>query len=333
MKKKEPIKYIFITILVVCFVLTMAFTKNKKQDNEIQREEESKELDNEDSFNLVDLNDEETGMIFVNGEGELTKAIMDDLLDKAYIDTSEVYHVIVGDDVTEIGYNAFVGWKYLESIKLGKKVVQVHNGAINYDPELKYIFIPGTVVKFGKDFSYGCNENLCIITEESIEFLDKLKINYEDFTYFTEVTSMEDFIDEFIRLTPPYASYCGNELICTAPNAFIENDKNMYLAKDYRSFGPYVNLEKGNYRIRIEGRNLDLVESKDIICADSEQSLSMTNYECSDSFCQWQVNAPKDMQSVEFSLFNGSDDNVVISDMYIYQIMDYDDEFSFMKKW
>ena len=161
-------KNVFIGALALCLALMCALCWNgvRRADSSVA----SPALENE---TLV-LRVGEDGLVVVEGEGPLSSRDMDALLRANGIRTRQLNDLILGDGITELGYNAINGYTYLRTLKLGAGMSVVENGAVKSCTALEYVFLPDTVRRLGRDFLYRSDLAL-VITDGMASALPKLE--------------------------------------------------------------------------------------------------------------------------------------------------------------
>ena len=85
-----------------------------------------------------------------------------------------VTDVIIGNGITEIGYDVICQYPVLRTVRIGDGVTVLGNGSINECPELQFVFIPAGVQRIGRDFLYSCNDCI-VITDGLADGLPKLR--------------------------------------------------------------------------------------------------------------------------------------------------------------
>ena len=114
------------------------------------------------------------GAIYVGGEGKLYGSDMRALVEGESMTVETVTNIIIGDGITEIGYDVICGYPILRTVRVGDDVTVLGNGSINDCPELQFVFIPATVQKVSRDFLYDCNDCI-VITDGPADGLPKLR--------------------------------------------------------------------------------------------------------------------------------------------------------------
>lgn len=107
------------------------------------------------------------GIVFIGGEGKLYGTDMQALVEGESMTFGDIMDIIIGDGITEIGYNVICGYEKLHTVRLGNGVRIAGNGSIRECPELLFVFVPSGIEKISRDFLYSCND--CIVVTDSEE--------------------------------------------------------------------------------------------------------------------------------------------------------------------
>ncbi len=302
---RESDKRIFIGILGILLVIICL--AGYVTENMIGDETDTVvSLENESLY----IEERENDVIYIGGEGKLENIDLNALLAANGLLSSDVVNLIIGNEITEIGYNCINGYKYLETLRLGDNVGCVRNGAVLNCAALEYIYIPGSIEKLGRDFLYGCGE-FCIVTDGLAEGLRE-KLDIEPIFIFERSSSYDDFIAYVQDGIVPYRSFSSTSLATTDPDA---GNEPMKLHGGYVQFGPYTTMEKGNYTIVVHGQNFDKltddniyinVENSDVKVIREEADIESDKITYTISFSSLAT-------SVEFGIiYNGSVDEEII---------------------
>lgn len=108
------------------------------------------------------------------GEGKLYASDMAALLRDADMKKDDIRDIIVGDGITEIGFDVFSDCERLQSLKLGRAVARIATGGLKDCPALKYLFFPAGLEDVGLDFMGGCKAAL-IVTDGPASRLPKFQ--------------------------------------------------------------------------------------------------------------------------------------------------------------
>ena len=114
------------------------------------------------------------GVIFIGGEGKLYGTDMRALIEGESMTIENVTDIIIGNGITEIGYDVICEYPILRTVRFGDGVIVLGNGCISDCPELQFVFIPAGVQRIGRDFLYSCNRCI-VITDGPVGGLPKLR--------------------------------------------------------------------------------------------------------------------------------------------------------------
>ena len=114
------------------------------------------------------------GVMFVGGEGKLYGTDMQAMIEGEGRTTEEITDIIIGDGITEIGYDVICEYPILHTIRLGNGVRVAGNGSIRECPELWFVFVPKKIRKISRDFLYECNECI-VVTDGRADKLPKMR--------------------------------------------------------------------------------------------------------------------------------------------------------------
>ncbi len=113
------------------------------------------------------------GITYIGGSGVLYSEDMLSLVESEG-NKNDVTDLVIGDGITEIAYNALYRFEGLVSLRLGRDVQYVDNGAVKWCTSLKYVFLPGTIRRVSRDFLY-LNANCLVFTDGAEGDLPKLR--------------------------------------------------------------------------------------------------------------------------------------------------------------
>jgi hypothetical protein len=116
----------------------------------------------------------EDGSIYIGGEGKLYGTDMQALIEGESMTFETVMDVIIGDGITEIGYDVICEYPILHTVRLGNGVRVAGNGSIRECPELQFVFVPSGIESISRDFLYECNECI-VVTDAPADALPKLR--------------------------------------------------------------------------------------------------------------------------------------------------------------
>ncbi len=305
---KERDKRIFtgiLGILLVIICIAGYMTENRIRNvmgNEIDI---AVSLENESLY----IEERENDVIYIGGEGKLENTDLKVLLEANGLAASDVVNLVIGNEITEIGYNCINGYKYLETLRLGDNVGCVRNGAVLNCPALKYIYIPGSIEKLGRDFLYGC-ETFYIVTDGMAEELEE-KLDSEPLFIFEKSGSYDDFISYVEEGLVTYQSFSTASLATTDPDAGIDPIR---LHSGYVQFGPYTTMEKGYYTVVVHGQNFDEITNDNIYinAENSDAQIIREEADIESDKITYAISFSELAISVEFGICNVSTDGEII---------------------
>lgn len=162
-------KRVFLVALAACFALLCVLFARRSVDGWMAIEREYPR-----SNMALSLSRGKGGVIRIDGAGKLYANDLKAMLRAADIHSSEVRDVIVGEDITEIGYKTFSRMRYLQTLKLGSDVARVAPGALNYCAALEWLYLPSGAGEIGAGFLYRCDQ--CrVVTDARPEDLPALE--------------------------------------------------------------------------------------------------------------------------------------------------------------
>lgn len=117
--------------------------------------------------------------VFIGGEGKLYGTDMQTMIEGEGRTAEEITDIIIGDGITEIGYDVICEYPILHTIRLGDGVRVAGNGSIRECPELWFVFVPAGIEKISRDFLYECNDCI-VVTDGQAGSLPKLRNTRKD---------------------------------------------------------------------------------------------------------------------------------------------------------
>ena len=175
--------------LTVCLALLVVNYARRSVDAEMNREERFPRQNNTLSLELG-----KDGIIRIDGEGKLFNTDFKSLLEENGIGSKTVKHVLIGDGITEIGYDVLSNRRYLITLKLGRNVRRVSAGGIKNCISLQYIYLPSGLQDIAGDFLYNCGQ--CgVITDGAAADLPHMANLTEDAMIYEHVDSLEALMD------------------------------------------------------------------------------------------------------------------------------------------
>ena len=180
---------VLLAVLAVCLALLVVIFGRQSVQIEINRENNYPRQNSTLSLEMG-----RDGIIRVEGEGVLYGIDMKSMLDEKGIHSKRVNHIIIGDGITEIRYEALSGRKYLLTLKIGRNVRRISAGAVKDCTALQCIYLPAGLQNVSGDFLYNCNDCL-VITDGLAKELPDLPNLTEDMTVLEQVDSYEALLD------------------------------------------------------------------------------------------------------------------------------------------
>ena len=162
-------KRLFLAVLVLIFALMLYMCIDGRQV--IRWTADAAYTRQNESLTIEVLDD---GVIYIGGEGKLYGTDMQALVEGESLTAADVMDIIIGDGITEIGYNVICNYPILHTVRLGDNVRVAGNGSIRECPELLFVFIPAGIEKISRDFLYSCNDCI-VVTDAAAEDLPKLR--------------------------------------------------------------------------------------------------------------------------------------------------------------
>lgn len=123
-----------------------------------------------------------------------------------------------------------------------------------------------------------------------------------------------------------YANYNYDKLYCTNP--VIAEQEGMLLAPGATQYGPYISLEKNEYIIRINGENLT---NMDFDCIGDRNINIINIMEHTDNNIIYKINIEENINSIEFRVFNNTNENAVVKNISYYKDLGNNNELIYHK--
>lgn len=93
----------------------------------------------------------------IGGEGVVSSSSVYSSIDEVEEDPSDaLMHVVIGNDITGIGENAFLAFKNLQTVEIGSGVETIGNNVFNNCISLSSVTIPNSVTTIGEYAFKGC---------------------------------------------------------------------------------------------------------------------------------------------------------------------------------
>lgn len=261
--------------------------------------------------------DQQGSIVYLGGEGKISRNDFVSLLTSINMIPSEVSNIIICDGIDEIGYNVFCNMKYLETLKFGKDVQSIDNGAIKDCTILEYVYIPKDVQYIGRDCLNNCGKSI-VVTDaqnDTVGGADKIQdmISIKEDSIYYSVTSYEELLHQ-IMMHPVY-SFDIWTLPATDPNAKRE-DNTLFLEPGVMQGGPNQEIQKGEYQVCVLGKGFAGLKESDIYC--TSQSATIEQIEMLDDLIKYKIDFKKADDAVEFILNNSTNNTVEIEKIELY---------------
>ena len=143
----------FLAVLLAGLGLLVVLYGRRSIDEQMTFEQQYPRV-NETLYLTLDGED----VVTFDGTGELYSKDIASLLKGANLSKDAVTDIIIGEGITEIGYDAFDGYDALRAIKLGDNVTRVAAGGLKNCPALEYLYYPRDLKDVGLDFLYECKD-------------------------------------------------------------------------------------------------------------------------------------------------------------------------------
>ena len=326
MEKREPDRRLFAAILAVAllasFIISIVIGSvpvSAETEASISGEEMIVEIENE----TLELRyDEVNGTISILGEGTLSAEDLNALLTKYDVLISDIENVIIGDGITEVGYNAFNGYEYLYSIKFGNTVEKIRNGAVKNCINLRFVSLPSAVKKIARDFLFGTTRCYVISDGQIADML--LESNVENVSVIENITSYGALKAAIEENEVVYQSFPSDKLSTTDPDA---GTSPIILHSNYRQYGPYTTLGKGEYTVHVLGKGFSYLNSEALYFNISGYNgeYSVSRVAITDDMISYDLMLSNGSTNVEMGLNNNSIEEVEIYELQIFEKMDIPD--------
>ena len=80
----------------------------------------------------------------------------------------EITEVVIPDNVTKIGSEAFSGCESLTSVVIPDSVTEIGNGAFQFCTSLTSVIIPNSVTEISREAFYGCESLTSVVIPDSV---------------------------------------------------------------------------------------------------------------------------------------------------------------------
>ncbi len=315
--EKETDKRIFVIVLIGLLTVLFFLSGKTASRSDARIEQPPANMEQEAAIENDSLSitfDRMDGTLYVEGAGPLSADDLSALLTQNKLLISDIENIVIGDGITEIGYNTINGYGYLRSLKVGNGVEKIRNGAVKNCPKLRFVYLPSSVKKIAQDFLYGTTGSYLVSDGKIAELVEGSKIS--NASLIEGVSSYDELLAEYKIV--PVQEYSSDELDSTDPEAGVNP---MTLHREYIQFGPYCNLERGDYRIRLLGDDFDGMPEEcvfiNIIGYQGEARIS--NLVIEKELISYDASLSEDAAGVEFCLVNRSSRDVTIEMLQVFE--------------
>ena len=314
--KSEKDKRIFTLSLIILFLITTSVYLFRDSqfvnDSNINAESVSSNslMSTEyNGFGIKNLNDE---AFFIDGKGQLDSDTLVKIIHQNGQNTTDIIHLILGDNITDLGYHSIANLPYLESVKLGAGIKTIRNGAFMNCKKLEWVFVPSGIEKVGRDFLYNC-PIATIVTDGKANFLE----NPEDYYRVIEDVRNYDDLSRGIAKTT-YATFLPKNLYSTGGNS---SDTKIVLLPGELQYGPYTPIKQGVYYVEYQGNNLESLRETDIyINPNSDYTISPNNVLIDKNLISYEIEVPSELYQLELGVRNSNNyENVEITSITVYE--------------
>ncbi len=326
---KERDKWIFIIIMVILLVVLFfrpAIDENMQTgtDNNTYGIESTKTSEVETGYMLENDTlglkyDDIGGSLFIEGSGILYASDLSALLTKNNIQISDIENIVIGDNITEIGSNVINGYEYLYALKIGSSVKKIHNGAIRNCSNLKYLFMPSNVKKIAMDFLYGCEKCFVISDGRISEMISDSKV--ENALVIEKIETYEDLKEYLESGKLVLMNFTSDQLASNDPDS---GTSTMLLHSNYCQYGPYCDLPKGNYIIKVIGDGFSGISKEGVYTniKDCTGEAVISDMDIENKEIRYNISLTENAQGIEFCLLNDTKKNIRINEIQIGEKID-----------
>lgn len=258
-----------------------------------------------------------TGTVRISGVGALSQPDLSTLLTMNNVLIADVENIILGDGITEIGYNTINGFDYLKTLKVAPTVGKIRNGAVRNCPELSFVYLPSGVWKISRDFLFGA-KHCYVISDGWIERLIK-DSNAENASVIEDVGSWAELKKAVEEKPILRRAFSSDQLATNDPEGGYDP---MVLHGSFVQFGPYCELEKGNYTINHLGKGFKSLSPGNAYVSINGYTgeLKMTNRRIqSDGLISYELYLSEDATAVEFIVNNATGSPVEIHEVRVLE--------------
>lgn len=314
-KDRKALAIVLVAILLVLVVITLLPARPSEEAVPAPASEYVPYvLENE---TLVMTFDPLTGTARISGVGELNQKDLSTLLTMNSVLVTDVENIILCDGITEISYNAINGFDFLKTLKVAPTVGKIRNGAVRNCPELSYVFLPSGVWKIARDFLYG-SKHCYVISDGWVERLIK-DSNAENASVIENIGSWEELVKAVEEKPLLRRAFSSDQLATNDPEAGFDP---MTVHGGFLQFGPYCELEKGNYIIRHMGKGFSALSPSNAYTSINGYTgeLKMTKRRVvSNDTISYELYLSEDAEGVEFLINNTTSTAIEVHEVQILE--------------
>jgi len=167
--KNEWAKRIIIAVMLVCFALMLYLCEDGRTITQLEAEVEYPRQNDTLQIEQLDI-----GIVRVDGEGKLYGTDMHAMLAGEGLSVNTITDIIIGDGITEMGYDVICDYPSLHTVRIGDNVKVMGNGSIRECDEMWFVYLPSGIERVSRDFLYDCN-NCTVVTDGPAEDLPRLR--------------------------------------------------------------------------------------------------------------------------------------------------------------
>lgn len=229
--KNDSGRYVLIGVLIICFVSLLLFSQRIPEEQTVFMNQE-RSLQN----GSLSIYKDEDGVFFVNGKGKISGRDFNSLMQNLNVTKQDVYHIIFGNQITEIGYGVLNGYLNIETIRIGDQVKTIEDGAVKNCLALKYIYIPITLNEVGFDFLSNSINSPVIVTDGDLATLPTINHTRNIIAY-TGVDSYESMSKLIGKedLLPFLMKWWNDERSITKEKTSLEPRKQVFQTNYYET--------------------------------------------------------------------------------------------------
>lgn len=267
----------------------------------------------------ISLKMTEDGTLYINGNGELTAEDLTVLMSSQKIRASDIEHIILADNITEVGYKCINGYLYLNSIKIGKNCKRISNGAICNCPRIKYVFLYEDTKRVGLDFLAGSSDVVLVcdgLFDESLgleekEEVTKCVVNTKSFSELCDSVSQGEMI---IHQT-------ADMLVATDYVEHRSGGDTLRVNAGELQYGPHIILARGEYFIEIKGNNLGKLTDDSFSVSTDLSSGGFDDFQIDEHKATFHLKVHSNNSEYVFCVNNNIDNAIEIECIDVYELI------------